>query len=329
MLGFFCSTLFGDKLLLYVFPQRERNDNELKTMFRRGFIPAILIMLALIMFSSCLRKEGEPQDTASPSPSTAETAAPTSPPTTSPPSDPVSETESPAIPKTAPPETLPPETLPPAETHPPSHSDAILTETEDMGQEYIDKIIFLGDSTTYGMKYYGVLSEGKNTKQVWTPASGTLTLSNQSFATIVYPVTGEEIPIRDAVALEKPDIMVITLGVNGVSFMEEDYFKSEYKMLVEDIKEISPDTKIILQSIFPVASNYEYQRDINNTKIINANSWILDVAEETGVKYLDTISILLGEDGFLPQEYHNGDGLHLNESSFKLVIDYIRTHGYK
>ena len=33
--------------------------------------------------------------------------------------------------------------------------------------------------------------------------------------------------------------------------MEEDYFKSEYKMLVEDIKEISPDTKIILQSIFP------------------------------------------------------------------------------
>lgn len=300
----------------------------MNTMFKRGLIPSILIILTLIMFSSCRRDNGEPPDTASPSPSSTEVAVPTSTPTTVPPSDPVFETESPAIPQTAPPETAPPETLPPIETHIPSDSDAMLSETEDMGPEYIDKIIFLGDSTTYGMKYYGVLSGGKNTKQVWTPASGTLTLSNQSFATIVYPVTDEEIPIRDAVALEKPEMMVITLGVNGVSFMEEDYFKSEYKMLVEDIKEISPDTKIILQSIFPIASNYEYQGDINNTKILAANGWILDVAEETGVKYLDTISILLGEDGFMPQEYHNGDGLHLNEGSFNLVLDYIRTHGY-
>lgn len=300
----------------------------LKSMFKRGFVPVIILIIIIFAFTvilgSCRNKDGSIKDTAPPTPASEETAAPTREPTTPPPSDTPSVTESPEAPETA-----PPETLPPAETHTPAVSDALLQETEDMGQEYIDKIIFLGDSTTYGMKYYGVLSGGKETKQVWTPASGTLTLSNQSFATIVYPPTGEEIPIRDAVALEMPEMMVITLGVNGISFMDEDYFKSEYKMLVQDIKEISPDTKIILQSIFPIASNYEYQKDINNTKITAANGWILEVAEETGVKYLDTISVLLGDDGFMPQEYHNGDGLHLNEYSFNLVLDYIRTHGYK
>ena len=204
----------------------------------------------------------------------------------------------------------------------------VLGETADMGQEYLDSIIFLGDSTTYGMKYYGVLSGGKDTQQVWTPSSGTLTLSYQGFATIVYPPTGEEIPIREAVERTKPAMMVITLGVNGVSFMDEDYFKSEYTSLVSDIKAISPDTRIILQSIFPVASTYEYLSSINNTNITEANKWVLAVAEETGCRYLDTTSVLVGEDGWLPQEYQNGDGLHLNEVSFGIVTNYIRTHGW-
>ena len=224
--------------------------------------------------------------------------------------------ETPAVPETA-----PPASEPPTQT-------ALLGPTEDMGQAYIDQITFLGDSTTYGLKYYEMLSGGEETEQVWTPASGTLTLSYQGFATIVYPPTGEEIPIRDAVERAKPAMLVITLGVNGVSFMDEDYFISEYTALVTDIQTISPDTKIILQSIFPIASNYEYQGDINNDLISQANTWVLSVAEATGVRYLDTYSVLIGEDGYMPQEYQNGDGMHLNEVSFGIVLDYIRTHGY-
>ncbi len=211
----------------------------------------------------------------------------------------------------------------------PEPYSVVLQETEDMGQEYLDKIIFLGDSTTYGLKYYAALSGGKDTQQVWTPSSGTLTLSYQGFATIVYPPTGEEIPIRDAVERTKPEMMIITLGVNGVSFMDEDYFKSEYTALVTDIQAISPDTKIILQSIFPVASTYEYLSSINNENITRANGWVLEVAEQTGCHYLDTTSVLAGPDGWLPAEYQNGDGLHLNEVSFGIVTNYIRTHGWK
>lgn len=207
-------------------------------------------------------------------------------------------------------------------------SSAILAETEDMGQEYLDKIIFLGDSTTYGMKYYGMLSGGKDTLQVWTPTSGTLTLSYQSFAAILYPDDGTEITIREAVEKKKPEMMVITLGVNGVSFMEREDFLREYTDLVTDIMELSPDTKVIIQSIFPVSADYEYIGSINNAKITRANSWLLEVAENTGARYLNTISVLMDETGFLPSAYNNGDGLHLNADSFAIVLNYIRTHGW-
>ena len=283
-----------------------------------------------------------PQQTSQPTPDTApETPSPEAPESpeatpeeVTPSAEPTVEPTPEATPEVTPeitaeptPEVTPPPSLPTSAFH--LTGDAILSETEDMGMEYVDKMIFLGDSTTYGMKYYAVLSDGKNTKQVWTPSNGTLTLSYQGFAAIVYPEDGSEIPIRDAVTNSMPEYMVITLGVNGISFMEEDYFKSEYTDLVTDIQDISPDTKIILQSIFPVASNYEYLSSINNEKIAAANGWILEVAENTGVAFLNTASALVGEDGWLPQSYQNGDGLHLNEIGFGIVLSYIRTHGYQ
>ncbi len=208
------------------------------------------------------------------------------------------------------------------------YPDTVLGVTEDAGQEYIDKLTFLGDSTTYGLIHYEMLKDGRNTKQVWTPASGTLTLSQASFATIVYPETGEEITIVDAVTRSQPEYLVITLGVNGVSFMDEDYFKSEYKKLVESVQTASPDTKIICQSIFPVARSYELLNSINNDKIDAANKWICEVAADCGVKYLDTNSVLRDSEGWLPEEYHNGDGMHLATNSFTIELNNLRTHAW-
>lgn len=202
----------------------------------------------------------------------------------------------------------------------------VLGATADGGNGYLDRIIFVGDSTTYGLKRYGMLSAGYKTKQVWTPASGTLALPYASIGTIVYPDDGSEITIAQAAARKQPDIMVITLGVNGVSFMNSEKIKSAYSLLLDDIIAVSPNTKIILQSIFPVAAHYEKIRSINNEKITAANHCIAELAKEYGIGYLNTIEYLIGDDGFLPVGYQNGDGLHLNEKGYSLELEYIRTH---
>lgn len=223
-----------------------------------------------------------------------------------------------------------PETEDPAQPEDqPQQSGFVLGETEDAGREYLDKIIFLGDSTTYGIGYY--YNQGYDAlcppSQIWTPSSGTLTLSNQSTATVVYPATGEEIPIIDAVTDAKPQIMLLTLGVNGVSFMDKQWFVDEYSALVNNIKAASPDTKIILNSIYPVAASYKHIDSISNEKILAANDWIREICEATGCKYLNTYEILV-QNGVLPEAAHNGDGIHLSGETFTKVMDYIRTHAY-
>ena len=208
-------------------------------------------------------------------------------------------------------------------------TDVRLGLTPDAGREYLDRIVFLGDSTTYGIGYY--YGRGYTDlcppAQVWTPKSGTLTLSYYNIATVVYPPTGEELSIAEAVRRAKPDIMVITLGVNGVSFMDREWFIRDYTALVEMIRAESPDTKIILNSIYPVADSYKYLGDINNTKINAANEWIEGVAAAAGCRFLYSWESV-AEGGKLPESAHNGDGLHLSGETFGKVMAYIRTHAW-
>lgn len=212
---------------------------------------------------------------------------------------------------------------------PVAQDSAILQPTEDAGQEYIDKIVFLGDSTTYGLKYYGVLSGGKETDRVWTPESGTLTLNFWNTTGIVYPETGAEIIMTEALKLSKPEILCITLGVNGITMLDEAAFKQTYADMVRALKEVSPDTKIIINSLYPVEESYEAKNNgINNERISLANEWLKAVAAETGTKYAESNLGLLDENGKLKAEMGNGDGIHLGPDGFKTVLEYLRTHAY-
>ena len=274
----------------------------------------LLLVLFALIFSSCGQGAGVPVTTDPPAQSEMPADAGKESPDSGTSAEPGSESEAPDEGEAA--------------TETPA-SSVLLAETEDAGQEYIDKLTFLGDSTTYGLKYYEVLSGGKNTTQVWTPASGTLTLFNYATATIVFPEDGQEISIVDAVTRKLPEYLVITLGVNGVSMMDEDWFKTDYTALVQSIQAASPDTKIICNSIYPVENDYEQIESINNTNIPQANEWIKAVAEATGCKYADSASVLKAEDGSLREDYGNGDGIHLNADGFNAVLNYLRTHAYQ
>ena len=204
---------------------------------------------------------------------------------------------------------------------------ARLQETADGGREYLDKLIFLGDSTTYGIGYYyrHGYTDLCPPAQVWTPANGTMALAYYESARILYPGTKEEIPIAECARRAAPEILIITLGVNGLSILDEAGFKAKYRALIEEIWAASPATEIILNSIYPVADSWEGQSYINNDKIDAANRWVEAVAEEMGCPFLYSHEAL-EVNGKLPENSQNGDGLHLTGEAFGLVMAYIRTH---
>ena len=212
------------------------------------------------------------------------------------------------------------------ETVPPVDDGVTLPETPDAGMEYQDKIIFVGDSLTAHLINRGVLTGGTGTKQVWRTENNMMNLNSEiTSAKIIYLETGEKMTVAEAAALAKPEIMVITLGTDwGVSYLSESEFKAYYAVLVKDIQAASPDTKIILQSIFPVTEDCV---TLNNIKIDTANGWVWDVAAENGCRYLDTQSVLKDGTGCLKKEYcSSADGIHLNKEAYEVILAYIRTH---
>lgn len=277
---------------------------------------AILVCLAAVLLSLILSSCGSGEQVPITTPSVQESSSPTDGTGASPDAqDPTSGETTPA-------------------SSAPQQDSVVLGETADAGQAYIDRLTFLGDSTTYGLWYYSsqaqLLTNGRDSNQVWTPKSGTLTLSNYATATVEYPhpESGTEISIQEAARQAQPEYLVITLGVNGVSFMDEQMFKSCYTDLIKLVRDVSPNTKIICNSIYPVGRNYQYLGDINNEKINAANEWIKAVATETGCHYTDSCSVLKDEEGWLRDDYQNGDYLHLNPAGFTAVLNYLRTHAW-
>ena len=210
-----------------------------------------------------------------------------------------------------------------------------LGETPDAGQEYIDSFIFIGESTTYHLKSRGVLSGGKETKQVWSPSSGTMTLdATISGVKIIYPPTGEELTIGQAAKRSTPKRVALTFGLNGaVTKIKrgKEYFFSCYLSLIDEIRSNSPNTIIILQSCFPIASDMDMSSYTVDAKLLSRyictiNLWTADLAKSEGLFYLNTWEILTDSNGFLYKKYSAEDGYHLNTEAYLKILEYIRTH---
>ena len=210
--------------------------------------------------------------------------------------------------------------------------------------------MFLGDSTTNAMRHYEIFPGGKNTECVWSGIDGTLSMwdvsrkeigvtqamydtytkrkifSNMknifrqievsSNPSIIYSAK-----IADLCEYVRPIAIVITLGVNGCTCMSEDDFKYEYSSLVEVIKEASPDTIIILNSIYPVSRR---STKITNQERDTANGWIAQIAKDNKVKFIDTNKKLKASDGFAPDDLIDpSDGIHWNRAGYKRIVEVI------
>lgn len=301
---------------------------------------ALVLAFSALLLSSCTDSNpSDPvttDDPAKPPIQSEETG--TSDPATDPVTDPITDQpitpiESTSAPDTVPPETDPPVTFIPTDDYPAEYAygnydfnalfpGTVLGETEMADDEYRDGLVFLGDSTTYGMMYYDILPDS----QVWVPKNGTLTMVNVQDAKIWVADENAEMTFTDALARKKPKTLIVTLGVNGISWMGETSFKNEYRKILDAVKTYSPDTVVIAQTIFPVTPKYKLQESINNKKISQANVWIAEVAVEYEIPFLNTASILLNEHGYLKDGSDSGDGMHLMPAVYREILQYVLTH---
>ena len=211
-----------------------------------------------------------------------------------------------------------------------SEREATLDSSLDYGAHYIDSTIFLGDYTTAHLLELNLLSSDSAAHQIWTGENGDMPLdANIKNASIYLDESDSCKPLSLLLAERRPERIIITLGINnGVSYCNEDAFCDYYQSVIDLIKENSPDTIIILQSIYPVTKSAQKNNPaISNERINQANGWICDLAEENDVHFLYSASVLMNAGGYLDPESAEDDGINLNYNGYKTVLKYIRTHG--
>ena len=200
--------------------------------------------------------------------------------------------------------------------------------------------VFLGDSTTNSLRFWGVLDEGESSPVVWTGLNCTLSMWGLSDKEIL--ITKEmqsayknrpdcdlfktdskikSIPLKELSALIKPSKMIITVGLNGCALMTKTDFTEEYCSLIDAVLEASPDTNIYLSSIFPVAENAK----ISNQKIDLANTWIAEIATRRNLPFLNLNPHLKGDDGNAVKTLvDSADGIHWNRAGCHKIVSLFR-----
>ena len=210
-----------------------------------------------------------------------------------------------------------------------------LPATPDAGRDYLDSMIFFGESTTAHLRARGVLSGGKKTDRVWADESGTRMLSSRiTSEPIVYPPTGEHLTVADACRLARPQILVLSFGLNGVMKFASDreLYLASYGRLIEAVRAASPDTRILIQTVYPVSRADAYSVDVDtlNAYILRLNEWLPALASRyENLRVVDTASALRDADGRLCAAYAEADGIHLTRAAYEAVLAYLRTHAWR
>ena len=209
----------------------------------------------------------------------------------------------------------------------------------------LSSICFLGDSTTNSLRYHGVLPGGRDTVQVWTGAKNTLSMWDIAEKKICLSPPMYEalrasphfpkhkmrltetakdgklyLDIATMMSIMRPKMLVITLGINGCAMMTKSDFKTEYTRLIRVLKEASPESTLVLNTIYPVMQTAV----VKNSDIDAANSWISEIAKDENLPFLNTNFLLKAENGFPLSSYLDStDGIHWNQDGAKKILEVL------
>ena len=186
----------------------------------------------------------------------------------------------------------------------------------------IDDVVFFGDSTTAHLAVRGNIPR----ERVWSGEGSTMLFTSVNDRSV--KIDGELMSLAEAAERYRPKILVITVGASGgAGFLKESRFKSIYRKMIDGVRIASPETKIIVQSIYPLSDkSVKYYKKLTRQAVVEANGWIRDVCFEENVPYIDAHSLLADKNGYLRPEFQNDEYLHLTSAAYNVILNNIEAY---
>ncbi len=184
---------------------------------------------------------------------------------------------------------------------------------------YLGETTFIGDSRTNGLLTYQLLPP----EQVFAIDGSTQkTIRNDPF--IQLGPDSDQLTVEQAVEQRQPHRLVIAFGVNAIPLMTEEEFMQEYDLLIDQLTDVSPNSRIVIQAILPVSGwKYQEMSYLTNENIDHYNRLLKEYSEENGYIFFDISSEFKDEEGNLAREFDAGDGLHFNQNFYQHYIQLL------
>lgn len=174
-------------------------------------------------------------------------------------------------------------------------------------------IIFLGNSITAGID--------------WMELLGRTDVRNRGISGDISFGVLERL---NEVTEGKPSRVFILIGINDISRnIPDSFILSNYKKIIERIKEESPSTEIFFQTLLPVNNEFtQFKNHYNKDEhILHVNEELKKLAAKEKVGLIDLYPHFLGADKKMDKKY-TIDGLHLNAEGYQVWKDILMKGHY-
>ncbi|MCL2159751.1 MAG: GDSL-type esterase/lipase family protein, partial [Oscillospiraceae bacterium] len=186
---------------------------------------------------------------------------------------------------------------------------------------YFGDILFLGDSVTMGFDLFRnriMFGNEAVLRDVSVIAVGSYSVNNALWDisnTSIHPLYGgKQTRPEDIIAKKSAKYVFICLGLNDVALGPVENYVSSYSLLIERIKQKSPDKIVAIMSVTPLVKSSQKTR-LNNRAIAEANSALLEFAAKNGIPFIDYGAAIRDSEGNLYDELSSDAYCHLTISA--------------
>ena len=190
----------------------------------------------------------------------------------------------------------------------------------------VDRMTFFGDSTTAHLALRGGIPQ----ERVWSGVGSTVLFETVNAVKCVHlQKENRDLSLAEAVALKKPRILVITVGVSGgAGRLSRENFVSIYRELLLSVRKASPETKLLVQSLLPLSDqSVKHYKRLTKEAVVQANGWVRKLCAELQIPYVDTHAKLIDPNtGYLKPEYQNDEYMHLTAQAYEVILANLRAY---
>lgn len=210
----------------------------------------------------------------------------------------------------------------------PYFPDVICRETE-FDEEKYSQTLFYGDSFMGNMAEYGYIPWSL----VLSKPSASTDESDMNMHYLNTHGTPMDWSFYQALEYYRPKYAVLLLNSDWTGRWTPEYLRESCMNAYKKMTEISPDTRFVICSLFPLDEAYNSDDYIasygfnRNDRVNKMNVYMCELCREFGFKFINAAEAVRDpQTGACRDEYISDDQIHLSYTGFGVAADYIKNH---